>query len=149
MDNMDESMLYCQEIPSSVNQESEGNETIPLSLNLQTRSRRILNKNPIVTSTSERIRIAKICEDFEDWDNKPCSVFGMERYKKYRGGFFFCGNCKDADDFDIANGTSVNRKNKNGNYFCTANHDNILQPTDRIKQISVAKKTTSQEQESE
>ena len=146
--------LYCKEVTSPTETQEDDNlgdmmeePPQPPSPNLQTRSIRRTTGNSIAKSYSERERVARVRREFADDDTKPCSVFGYDRHKRYRGGFFFCGECQKADDFERFNpGHFVNRRSKE--YACTASHDNIIQPSDRIKIISMAKPPPSQKRAS-
>ena len=112
-------------------------EAAPISPNQQTRAKRKELKRPPHSSSLERKRIARICRDFEKEDTKPCSVFGRDRYQRWED-FFFCSNCKDADEQETAfPNTPINRKAENGRFTCTCSHDNIIMPTDTVKVESV------------
>ena len=112
-------------------------EAAPISPNQQTRARRRESKRPPHSSALERKRIARICRDFANEDTKPCSVFGRNRYQRWEG-FFFCGECFDADEQEIAfPNIPINRKAENGRFTCTASHDNIVMPTDQVKIESI------------
>ena len=112
-------------------------EAAPVSPNQQTRARRREAKRPPHSSALERKRIARICRDFANEDTKPCSVFGRDRYQRWEG-FFFCGNCFDADEQEVAfPNIPINRKAENGRFTCTASHDNIVMPTDPVKIESI------------
>ena len=106
-------------------------DQLPMSPNLQTRTRRKQSGVSVENSFTERQRVAKVCRDFKHRATKPCSVFGSDRHARYRGGFFFCFNCRDADDYEKAfPNTPINRLSDS--FKCTASHTSILYPTDRI-----------------
>ena len=127
---IDESKTEEENIQAKENLDQDGP---PLSPNLQTRHRRSYGGNSIASSYNERERVARLCREFRKKTTKPCSVFGYDRYQRFRGGFFFCSNCKDADDKERDSSVRVNRTTKGGPYTCMAEHESIIYPTDRIK----------------
>ena len=106
-------------------------EDLPPSPNLQTRATRLNKGTTVSNSYVERERIAKIRKQFKHHYKKPCSVFGLEREARYRGGFFFCLNCEYADNKERAQPQlKVNRFS--GLFGCVAEHKNGIYPTDRM-----------------
>ena len=127
---IDESKTEEENIQAKENLDQDGP---PLSPNLQTRHQRSCGGTSIASSYNERKRVARLCREFRKKTTKPCSVFGYDRYQRFRGFFFFCSNCKDADDKERDSSVRVNRTTKDGPYTCMAEHESIIYPTDRIK----------------
>ena len=116
--------------PAPVRRSSRIIEELPPSPSMQTRAMRRKNGTTIDNSFTERKRIAKIRKTFKHHFRKPCSVFGLEREARYRGGFFFCLNCEHADNRERSSPhLYVNRFS--GLYGCKAFHKNVIFPTDR------------------
>ena len=116
--------------PAPVRRSSRIIEDLPPSPSMQTRAMRRQNGTTVDNSFTEKKRIAKIRHTFKHHFKKPCSVFGLEREARYRGGFFFCLNCEHADNKEKASPhLYVNRFS--GLYGCKAFHKNVIFPTDR------------------
>ena len=105
------------------------------SPNLQTRSKRKESGVTCANNTVESDRLAKVIADFKDSKKKPCSVFGLDRRQRYRD-YFFCFECHEADTREqLYPNLVTNRKAERGAYTCTANHKNMIHPTDKVKVI--------------
>ena len=107
------------------------------SPNLQTRSRRIASGVTCANNTVEVERINRLVDQFKNSKTKPCSVFGVDRYVRYRD-FFFCQECHSADTKEqLFPNQTTNRTGDRSLYKCTANHRNCIYPTDRQKIVII------------
>ena len=101
------------------------------SPNKRTRSTRQNLETTIEDSVVELNRVSRIARQFANRKYKPCSVFGIERQKEYGIEFFFCGQCKRADDIERSEpNRKLNRKRHRGPFTCIAKHTNLLEPMD-------------------
>ena len=125
-------------------------KNVGASPNKQTRATRKRTGIGVSDSYYEREQVAKVCRNFKHRKYKPCSVFGLDRVERYRGGFFFCLNCHFADTREQNDSKHpINRFS--GLYKCQAKHTDIIFPTDRMidkkrrKQTAQPQATTSSE----
>ena len=101
------------------------------SPNKRTRSTRRNLETTIEDSVVELNRVSRIARQFANRKYKPCSVFGIERQKEWGAEFFFCGQCKRADDIERAEpNRKLNRTRRRGPFTCIAKHTHLLEPTD-------------------
>ena len=104
-------------------------QLLPPSPNQQTRAARLKKGVSVEQAFNEGERIARICYNFKDQEFKPCSVFGQGQVARFRGGFFFCGNCTMADNQELAKpDKEINRFS--GQYKCRARRLTTLYPKD-------------------